>query len=194
MLKVKDYNKLGIKMKKIYYIIILITGTIISCNNSSSGDYPEGYVDPGLVKRSDLSAAKGYNNIDVGCQDCPRIGVTSEACKAVIYQGTLNNGIQYIGIAIDDDSGFNLKIYWTGDSTIPNSKTLDPGNYFIKIVNSSGTYDSPTGSMVLDINNNPADPSGKVYEITFTSGTTINGGTTPVTINNGATINAYLYP
>ena len=168
-------------MKKIYSILIILTVcTIISCGNSSSGDSSHEFIDPKLDEEKAVSPAKAYN---IAGQSCG----PNKTCNSVIYQGR-----SQVGIAVANSSGFNLKIYWTDDS-IPTSKTLkaSPQNYTIKIVNSSKTYDTPDGSMELEIEY----VANNVYKITFITGTTIRAADSSfVTIGNNATINAYKYP
>ena len=88
-------NKDKKKMKKICLILlILIVGTIISCNDSSSGDSLTGYVDP-----------------FAGAPPAPKTtGSNLGNAHAIIYTG----GSQ-VGIAVDRGS-YILKIYWSGSA------------------------------------------------------------------------------
>jgi len=162
-------------MKIIYSVlIILITCIIISCNNSSSDDGPTGYRDPGLTPK-DVSTNKSFNNIAVGC-----VNRSGQTCKAVIYQGT-----PYVGIAIDDDSNFKLKIYWEG--TINTPMPITSNQYTIKVISSGIEYS--TTSDPLNVTITPHVSDDKLLTIQFNSPINLGG----VTINNGATINAFKY-
>jgi len=161
-------------MKKIYSIlIILIACTIISCNDSSGSGSSEGYIDPGLTTPKPVS--NKYWNISPAGQTCGPL----KTCNAVIYQGN-----SQIGIAIDNGSSFNLKIYWTGNFGIG---THSPNNCTIK-VRSGATEDFITTNNITITIAQHASEEG-VFIITFTIPSVTIAG---VTIASG-TIHAYKY-
>ena len=180
-------------MKKIYSILIILSACItISCNDSSSGGLPNEYIDPRLILRTDLSSDKSYADIANECEDCPRTTPDvkeGKDCKAVIYQGTLNN-TPYVGIAVDDDLDFKLKIYWTGSIDTPTSE------YTIKIIHDNSVYTSTTST--LDITINQHTTAAGIYEIKINTPITIprfsgSGGPASITIQNTTIIHAYKY-
>jgi hypothetical protein len=184
-----------IKMKKIYSIlIILIAGITISCNKSSSDDTPTGYVNPGFTPRTDLSADKGYIINSAGTlYSCGSAPASGEACRAVIYQGTLND-TPYIGIAVDD-TGFKLKIYWSAEDIPTDTTEISNDKYTIKVTAGSNNYNSippdniKASSLKIKITS-PTTPEDKIYIIDFTDDIIINGTTI---ISNGDQIKAYKY-
>ena len=165
-------------MKKIYSIaIILITFTIISCNNSSSKDLPDEYVNPGLTTKDFQATTFTINGVS-----------SAPTPHAVIYQGTVNEKSQ-VGIVADNGSNFNLKIYWDGNiasSTFPKS----PSDYKIKVTSSGVEYTDTASSLNITITQ-VTPPVGKIYTIQFLSPIAITGS---ITINSGNTITAYMYP
>ena len=177
-------------MKKIYSIaIILITFTIISCNNSSSKDLPDGYVNPGLTAK-EISTDKGYN-INIAGPPC-----SGNTCNAVLFHGTVNGNSQ-AGIVVDGGPGFNLKIYWDGaiDTSAVDTLDIPPTEYTIKVISGASTYislkESPVAAGNLKIEITPNHPSDRIYTIQFQDSISISG--TPI-INNGNYIQAYKYP
>jgi len=171
-------------MKKIYFILlILISSAIISCNNSSSGDLPEGFVDP-FSSQPYVPNADKYSNI-------PGVGCSTKTCNAVIYQGSVD-GRSQVGIAVYNSPTSNLKIYW--DASAINSVNIPPTEYTIKVISSGIQYislkESPTATGNLNITITPNSPSDGIYTIAF-NGTINIGG---FAINSTHRIQANKYP
>ena len=174
------------KMKKIYFILIILSAcVIISCNDSSSDNLPNEYINPFASPPAEPSSYKSFNNIGGGFSN-----ESGQSCKAVIYQGTLN-GTPQVGFAIEDNSGHKLKIYWDGsiDTSSANNIYKLSNEYTIKVL--SGGTEHTTTSAPLDISIEPhTNPAAVgIFTITFNSSILVGG----VTINSGATINAFRY-
>lgn len=188
-------------MKRIFFLIILTLFTTItfSCNDSSGSSITTGYNDPGLSEDGTTNTVKAINQYkaytlpDIGGETC----AANPRCNSIIYQGTLNN-LAYVGIAVNDkhdaSPDFNLKIYWTGDTTIPTSKVLTPGSYTIKIVKAGKEYTTPSADLTIYISLN----ANGVYDITFGNDITVaasdTNDTTTVAIKTTSSISAYKYP
>lgn len=161
-------------MKKItvLYILILFTGIILSCNDSSGGNSEEGYIDPGLSAK-DISANKSYNlTMATGGAK----SASGSGAHAVIYQGELG-GIDYVGIAIDNFDNtpatdrFNLKIYWQSSSI--NSVSLTNTQYSVKLIINGVEYTTPTGNLDLTI----TPESDNTYSIEINTPITLTSNT-----------------
>ena len=165
-------------MKKIYSILlILIAGTIISFNNSSSDDSQTGYVDPGFDDPTKIPIPTTYNIGGIS---------TTSTSKAVICQGSVG-GKSQVGIAVDNGSGVNLKIYWEGTISTSAVGTYSPTQYTIKVISGGTPYTSTDPLNIVITPNNPTDG---IYNIQFLSNISVG----PVTINSSTSyINAYKY-
>ena len=168
-------------MKKIYYIfIILITFTIISCNDSSSNDLPDEYIDPFSNAPAAPSLAKGYT-ITTTPAFSPPPSCGGDTCKAIIYQGQSQSGIAVAG------SNFDLKIYWNGIIATTISQ------YTIKINYNNNVYTTDVISPSLAI----TDSGSGMFNIVLAAGSInipISGAGSPLSITiNSMNINAFKY-
>jgi len=159
-------------MKKITFLMLIISVifTIISCSGSSGGDTETGYVDPGDWTGKDVKTNKAYTFANYPDN-------SGQACLAIIYQNTLGEN-DYLGIAAKE-TGFDLKIYCSGYSSIPLG--LNTLSACTIVINSTTTNNASIG---VDIDDN-LDGS---YTIVFTADVT---GTN---IKSGDTITAVKYP
>jgi len=139
-------------MKRIFLltILILITGIMFSCNDSSNSKTEEGYIDPGLTAKT-VSTTKSYNlTMTTGGNKT----ASGSGAYAIIYQGELNK-IDYVGIAIDNFDNtpttdrFKLQIYWQASSI--NSVSLTSSQYTVKLIINDVEYTTPTGNLDLTI-------------------------------------------
>jgi len=98
-------------MKKIAILIFILSSfMLISCSDDGSGDKEKGYVDPGDWTEKVVNPSKTYNFANYPDN-------SGEDCLAIIYQNTLGED-NFLGIAIKE-TGFNLKIYCSGYTSIP---------------------------------------------------------------------------
>jgi len=163
-------------------ILIFITGIMISCNDSSSGnDITKGYIDPALTTAKDIAAAKTYDIASFG----GAYSGAGEACLAIIYQGELN-GTPYVGIAVKNGS-YNLKIYWSASSlpAIGSGITLS-SSCTVVFNNGTTVVTYPGVNIVADVSTSTSGTSGTLtmYTIDFT---TVTGAATGIASGDSIT-------
>ncbi len=158
-------------MKKIAILIFILSSfMLISCSDDGSGDKEKGYVDPGDWTEKVVKANKAYSFANYPDN-------SGEDCLAIIYQNTLGED-NFLGIAIKE-TGFDLKIYCSGYTSIPSGEnTLSPCTV---IINGVKTNDV---AINISITNNGND----THTIEF------KGNVTGTDIQNGDSITAVKYP
>ncbi len=157
-------------MKKLTYIIILLSTMALSCgDNSTKTDVA--YTDPGFDSKENVKDTKQANFANMPTQNS-----SGASCNAIIFQKNID-GKDYVAIGYKKNS-FYLKIYWE-DSSIPSS--VDTPNFNININGSTSTSDS------LKLTAQPQ--SDGTYLITFTGDISVGA----YTIASGDTIRAAKY-